>query len=91
LDLGWLLARLGSENVTNLLVEGGGETNASFLFNGLAQRVAFFYAPRILGGYAARKSVAGEGVTDLSDAIQLQEVVWKNVGEDLMMMARVAK
>ncbi len=85
LDLRWLMARLGSENVTNLLVEGGGETNASFLFDGLAQRVAFFYAPRILGGINARKAVAGDGVTKLSDAIQLQEVVWKNIGEDLMM------
>ena len=62
LDLRWLMARLGSENVTSFLVEGGGETNASFLFNSLARRVTFFYAPRILGGNTARKAVAGEGV-----------------------------
>ncbi|MCI0535062.1 MAG: bifunctional diaminohydroxyphosphoribosylaminopyrimidine deaminase/5-amino-6-(5-phosphoribosylamino)uracil reductase RibD, partial [Verrucomicrobiales bacterium] len=31
LDLVWLLQRLGTENVTSLLVEGGGEVNASFL------------------------------------------------------------
>src|SRR5690348_13999962 len=30
IDLRWLLRRLGSENVTSLLVEGGGEVNASF-------------------------------------------------------------
>jgi diaminohydroxyphosphoribosylaminopyrimidine deaminase / 5-amino-6-(5-phosphoribosylamino)uracil reductase len=89
LNVRWLMARLGSENVTSLLVEGGGETNASFLFNGLARRVAFFYAPRILGGNAARKAVAGEGVKNLSDAIQLQDVEWKNIGEDLMMTATV--
>ncbi len=46
LDLRWLLKKLGSENVTSLLVEGGGETNASFLLNGLAQRVAFFMRQR---------------------------------------------
>lgn len=89
LDLRWLMKQFGSENVTSILVEGGGETNASFLFNGLAQRVAFFYAPRILGGGRSLKAVAGEGVKDLADAIQLQEVEWKKVGEDLMMMARV--
>lgn len=90
LDLGWLMKQLGSENVTSILVEGGGETNASFLFNGLAQRVAFFYAPRILGGSASRKAVAGKGVENLQDAIRLGEVEWKKVGDDLMMTARVA-
>lgn len=89
LDLRWLMTRLGSENVTSILVEGGGETNASFLFNGLAQRVAFFYAPAILGERDAHKAVAGEGAKQLSDAIQLRDVEWKTVGEDLMMTARV--
>ena len=55
LNLRWLLKKLGAENVTSLLVEGGGEVNASFLLGGLAQRVAFFYAPKILGGREARK------------------------------------
>ncbi|HEY1787539.1 MAG TPA: bifunctional diaminohydroxyphosphoribosylaminopyrimidine deaminase/5-amino-6-(5-phosphoribosylamino)uracil reductase RibD [Verrucomicrobiae bacterium] len=89
LDLRWLMKRLGSENVTSILVEGGGETNASFLFNGLAQRVAFFYAPRLLGGSRSLKAVAGEGVKDVADAIRLEDVEWKKVGEDLMMTARV--
>jgi diaminohydroxyphosphoribosylaminopyrimidine deaminase / 5-amino-6-(5-phosphoribosylamino)uracil reductase len=89
LNLRWLMKQLGSENVTSILVEGGGETNASFLFDGLAHRVAFFYAPRILGGSAARKAVAGEGVKSLSDAIQLRDVEWKTIGEDLMMTARI--
>ena len=88
LGLRWLLKRLGLEEVTSLLVEGGGETNASFLLNGLAQRVAFFYAPKILGG-DGRKAVAGDGVTRLSDAIRLRDMEWKNVGEDLMMTAIV--
>lgn len=89
LDLRWLLKKLGSENVTSLLVEGGGETNASFLLNGLAQRVAFFYAPRVLGGSGALKAVAGDGVIKLSDAIRLRDVEWEKTGEDLAMTARV--
>jgi diaminohydroxyphosphoribosylaminopyrimidine deaminase/5-amino-6-(5-phosphoribosylamino)uracil reductase len=90
LDLRWLMKKLGSQNVTSLLVEGGGETNASFLFSGLAQRVAFFYAPKIMGGRDSRKGVAGEGVTRLSDAIQLHDVEWKKIGGDLAMTATVA-
>jgi diaminohydroxyphosphoribosylaminopyrimidine deaminase / 5-amino-6-(5-phosphoribosylamino)uracil reductase len=90
IDLKWLLKKLGSEDVTSLLVEGGGEVNASFLLGGLAQRVAFFYAPKILGGRDSRKAVAGEGVLSLSEAIQLWDVEWRKLGEDLLMTARVA-
>ena len=86
----WLLKKLGSENVTSLLVEGGGEVNASFLLDGLAQRVAFFYAPKILGGRDARKAVAGEGAKSLTDSLQLRDVEWKRLGPDLMLSARVA-
>jgi len=87
----WLLKKLGSENVTNLLVEGGGEVNASFLLGGFAQRVAFFYAPKILGGRDARKGVAGDGAKSLSEVIQLREIVWRKLGEDLLLTALVAK
>jgi diaminohydroxyphosphoribosylaminopyrimidine deaminase/5-amino-6-(5-phosphoribosylamino)uracil reductase len=89
IGLRWLLKKLGAENVTSLLVEGGGEVNASFLLGGFAQRVAFFYAPKILGGRDSRKGVAGEGAKSLSEVIQLREVEWRKVGEDLLLTARV--
>jgi diaminohydroxyphosphoribosylaminopyrimidine deaminase/5-amino-6-(5-phosphoribosylamino)uracil reductase len=89
IDLRWLLKRLGAENVTSLLVEGGGEVNASFLLGGLAQRVAFFYAPKILGGRDARKAVAGEGAKSLAEIVQLRDVEWRKLGEDLMLTATV--
>jgi len=90
LDLRWLLKKLGSENVTSLLVEGGGEVNASFLLGGFAQRVTFFYAPKILGGRDSRKGVAGEGVNNLPEAIRLCEVAWRRLGDDLLLTALVA-
>jgi diaminohydroxyphosphoribosylaminopyrimidine deaminase/5-amino-6-(5-phosphoribosylamino)uracil reductase len=89
IDLRWLLKKLDANNVTSLLVEGGGEVNASFLLGGFAQRVVFFYAPKILGGRDARKAVAGEGVKSLSKAIQLRDLEWRKLGEDLLMTARV--
>ena len=89
LNLSWLLKKLGAENITSLLVEGGGEVNASFLLQRLAQRVAFFYAPKILGGRDSHKAVAGEGVRRLDDALQLREIEWRRVGPDLFLTARV--
>ena len=90
INLRWLLKKLGSESVTSLLVEGGGEVNASFLLEGLAQRVAFFYAPKILGGRDAIKAVGGEGILKLADAIRLRDVEWRRLGPDLLLTARLA-
>jgi diaminohydroxyphosphoribosylaminopyrimidine deaminase/5-amino-6-(5-phosphoribosylamino)uracil reductase len=89
IDLRWLLKKLGAEKVTSLLVEGGGEVNASFLIGGFAQRVAFFYAPKILGGRDARRAVAGDGVKRLAEVIQMREVEWRKFGPDLLLSARV--
>jgi diaminohydroxyphosphoribosylaminopyrimidine deaminase/5-amino-6-(5-phosphoribosylamino)uracil reductase len=89
LDLRWLLKKLGAENVTSLLIEGGGEVNASFLLGGFVQRAAFFYAPKILGSRDSRKAVGGEGVKKLSEAVQLREIEWKRIGGDLLMTALV--
>ena len=90
IDLRWLLRKLGNENVTSLLVEGGGEVNASFLLGGLAHRVAFFYASKILGGRDSLKAVGGEGAKSLAEALRLRDIEWKRLGADLLLRARVA-
>jgi len=90
LNLRWLLKKLGADNVTSMLVEGGGEVNASFLMGGFAQRVAFFYAPKILGGRDSRRAVAGQGAASLAEVLKLTDVEWRKLGPDLLLMARLA-
>lgn len=82
IELRWLVAQLGSEGITSLLVEGGGEVNASFLSAGLAQRVAFYYAPKLLGGRDSRTAVAGIGLGSLAAAIELTDVEQIPLGRD---------
>ncbi len=89
ISLSWLLKRLGQENVTSLLVEGGGEVNATFLEQGLAHRIAFFYAPKILGGRAAIKAVAGTGARNLTEMVRLRDLKWRRAGPDLLLTALV--
>jgi diaminohydroxyphosphoribosylaminopyrimidine deaminase/5-amino-6-(5-phosphoribosylamino)uracil reductase len=89
INLRWLLKKLGSESVTSLLVEGGGEVNASFLMQGLAQRVAFIYAPMILGGRDSRRAVAGEGARTLAESLSLTDLEWRRLGDDWLLSARV--
>lgn len=89
LDLAWLMRKLGKDEVTSLLVEGGGEVNGSFLLGRLAHRVAFFYAPKILGGRLARRAVAGDGASKLGEVLQLTDLEWRKLGDDWMLQARV--
>jgi diaminohydroxyphosphoribosylaminopyrimidine deaminase/5-amino-6-(5-phosphoribosylamino)uracil reductase len=89
-DLRRLLAWLGEREVTALLVEGGGETQAAFLFQGWAQRVAFFYAPKVLGGGASRRAVAGQGAGGWEDVLRLAHPRWRRLGEDWLLEAEVA-
>ena len=84
-----LLRKLGRQGCTHLLVEGGGETNAAFIEAGLAKRVVFFYAPKILGGRDSRTAVAGDGLS-LAKGLRLEKIRWRNLGRDLMLTARVA-
>jgi diaminohydroxyphosphoribosylaminopyrimidine deaminase / 5-amino-6-(5-phosphoribosylamino)uracil reductase len=88
-DLRWLLRKLGSESVTCLLVEGGGEVNASFLLQGLAQRVAFFYAPLILGGRDSRHAVAGDGAGTLAESLTLTDLEWRRLGPDWLLRGHI--
>ncbi len=85
IDLGWLLKELGREGVTSLLVEGGGEVNASFLLGGFAHRLVLLYAPLVIGGRGAPGIVGGAGTASLAQAPRLHQVVWRRLGEDLML------
>ena len=88
-DLNWLLDRFGAENITSLLVEDGGEVNAGYFDQQLVQAVSFYYAPKVLGGEHSRRAVSGKGAQTIQEAIRLQNVMWKKVGQDLVMQALV--
>ena len=89
IDLPWLMRELGRLPVTHLLVEGGGEVHASFLAAGLVHRVAFFYAPKILGGAASRRSVAGAGFTSLEVAPRLVQCRTRRFGSDFLLTGAI--
>lgn len=82
-DLRELLRRLGEE-VDSLLVEGGSEVAWSFLSQGLVHKIAFFYAPVVLGGRNAVPAVGGEGVADPARAIRVRDLTIERVGEDFL-------
>jgi diaminohydroxyphosphoribosylaminopyrimidine deaminase/5-amino-6-(5-phosphoribosylamino)uracil reductase len=87
-DLADLATRLFALDVIGVLVEGGAELNAGFLEAGLVDRVAFFVAPRLLGGGAAPTPIGGPG-RSLSQALRLARPTVRLLGDDWLVEADV--
>ena len=85
-----VLADLARRGIHSLLVEGGGEVAWSFLEEGLADRIAFFVAPRLLGGRSAIAVVGGDGVRDPARAFRILNLRTERVGADLLLTGRIA-
>jgi diaminohydroxyphosphoribosylaminopyrimidine deaminase / 5-amino-6-(5-phosphoribosylamino)uracil reductase len=83
------LDQLGADGVSSVLLEGGPHLAGAFLDAGEIDEVRLFLAPLLLGGSAARDPLEGEGVERISDAVRALAFDWENVGEDLLISARL--
>lgn len=87
LDLRALMEELGRRGALNVLIEGGGGLAWGALSAGVVDRVAFFYAPIVLGGTEAVPGVAGLGVERVDDALRLRDLTVQKSGVDLLVSA----
>lgn len=83
-DLRDLMRKLGTRGIMSLLIEGGAEVNASALKAGVVDKVVLFVAPLLMTGRDALPSIGGKSPERLSQAMKLQGVEVKRVGQDLM-------
>ena len=91
LDLGFILRNLGQRCLTNVMVEAGGTLNSSFLFGNYVDKVVLFVAPKIIGGIGAPGPYGGAGSDCLSDAVELEDLVVRHLGGDLMIEGYVKR
>ncbi len=91
LDLGILLRNLGQRCLTSIMVEAGGTLNSSFLFGNFVDRVVLFLAPKIIGGAGAPGPYGGCGCDSLSEAVTLEDIVVRPLGDDLMIAGYVKR
>lgn len=78
------LTQLGRRGITTVMIEGGGEVNASALREGLVNRALFYVAPRLLGGRDAKNVLGGRSPRRLTSAIPLVDMRIKRIGNDML-------
>lgn len=90
LNLRILMEELGKRGIDSILLEGGGTLNWSALSAGVVNEVQAYIAPKIFGGESARTPVAGRGIFLPEEAVRLGAMKIQQLGEDILVTARVA-
>jgi diaminohydroxyphosphoribosylaminopyrimidine deaminase/5-amino-6-(5-phosphoribosylamino)uracil reductase len=79
-----LLRKLASIGVVSLLIEGGAEIAASALKTKIVDKLALFYAPKIVGG-DGRAMIGPLGIRKMSDALSLRRFNVQRHGDDILL------
>ncbi len=85
IDLGALMRRLGQMRMTSLLIEGGARVLASALAAGVADKINFFYAPKLLGGDDGVPICRGPGPEGMDGCIPVKDLSVHRFGPDVML------
>jgi len=84
-DLDELLKKLGERNITSVLVEAGNMLASAMIKQNLVDKLELFIAPKLLGG--GTRSLLGLGIDRMSEIIEMNNVHWQLVGDDMLLTA----
>ena len=79
--------RAAREDITSLIVEGGGQLAAGFLREKLVDQVHIYLAPRILG--EGTNAIADLHIDSIQQSLRLKDVRTRRLGQDLLYTAEV--
>ena len=81
-ELAAICRRLAEREITSVMIEGGALVNWAALASGVADKIFFYYAPRILAGTGSVPFAAGPGFRRMSEAAHLKSFRLHRFGED---------
>ncbi len=88
-DLNQLMQVLGEKGIDGILLEGGATLNYAALESQIVDEVHAYIAPKIIGGYEAKTPVGGEGIEKMKDAVNLQNIHFENIADDILVIGEV--
>lgn len=83
IDMKELIRELYLLEIQSILCEGGSSLFGSLLQAHLVDKVIAFIAPKIVGGETAKPPVTGWGVDLMHKALRLEDLTFRNFGEDV--------
>jgi len=81
-ELAAICQRLAEREITSVMIEGGALVNWAALASGVADKIFFYYAPKILAGTGSVPFAAGPGFRRMSEAAHLKSFRLHRFGED---------
>jgi diaminohydroxyphosphoribosylaminopyrimidine deaminase/5-amino-6-(5-phosphoribosylamino)uracil reductase len=81
-DLQAICRRLAEREITSIMIEGGAMVNWAALASRTADKVFFYYSPRILAGTGSVPFAAGPGFRKMKEAAHLKWFRLHRFGED---------
>ncbi len=84
IDLYRLMDRLGALGITSLLIEGGSRTLGSAFLSGVVDKIAFIFAPKILGGDDGYPICRGPGPEWMAASIPMERIRLHRFKDDIM-------
>jgi len=91
LNLEQVLQIAAHRKLCSVLVEGGGNINASLFKYNLIDKICWFIAPKIIGGAKAPSPVEGGGFKYMAEAIEIEDLQATFIGPDILVTGYVKK
>ena len=85
IDLKWVLKYLGEQEVSSVLIEGGGALVGDALKHELVNKMMIYIAPKIMG--EGLSSVRGLKFKKLSEIVKLNRISFDKIGDDILIQA----
>ena len=85
IDLAALMERLGTMDITSVMIEGGGQVISSALSAGVVDKICFFYAPKILGGDDGVPMCRGTGPELMQASIPVHDMTVSRYDADILL------
>ncbi|MFN3326233.1 MAG: bifunctional diaminohydroxyphosphoribosylaminopyrimidine deaminase/5-amino-6-(5-phosphoribosylamino)uracil reductase RibD [Bryobacteraceae bacterium] len=81
-DLAGLVGYLASQKYLSLMIEAGSKVNWTALESGVADKIFFYYAPKVLGGLQSLPVAGGRGMRRRVDALLFRDVQLHSIAPD---------
>ncbi len=88
-DLNQLMQVLGEKGVDGILLEGGATLNYAALESQIVDEVHAYIAPKIIGGSESKTPVGGKGIEKMNDAVNLRNIRFENIADDILVIGEV--